>query len=117
MAGKIVSFKIGDSVTHVAEVDYEVKNPKVYHAFAFETPQGVIDDEGVHITEEFLGLIRKGMMDNGIQNNRVMFTMASGRVANRDVTIPLVKEAKIRPILISNSREYFPVDLSQYQGF
>ena len=115
MAGKIVSFKIGDSVTHVAEVDYEVKNPKVYHAFAFETPQGVIDDEGVHITEEFLGLIRKGMMDNGIQNNRVMFTMASGRVANRDVTIPLVKEAKIRPILISNSREYFPVDLSQYQ--
>ena len=52
MAGKVVSFKIGDSVTHVAEVDYETKAPRVYHAFTFETPEGILDENGVNVTEE-----------------------------------------------------------------
>lgn len=116
MAGKaVVSFKIGYSVTHVAEVDFEAKNPRVYHAFTIETPDGVLDDEGVNVTEEFVEKIKRGMIEAGIHNNRVVFTISSGRVANRDVTIPLVKEAKIRPLLIANSKEYFPVDMSKYQ--
>lgn len=115
MAGKVVSFKIGDSVTHVAEVDYEAKAPKIYHAFTFETPQGILDENGVHVTEEFLNMVKQGMSESGIQNNRVVFTMTSGRVANREVTIPLVKETKIKSLLMANSKDYFPVDLSQYQ--
>lgn len=115
MAGKVVSFKIGDSVTHVAEVDYETKNPKIYHAFTFETPEGIQDDNGVKITEEFINMVKKGMSESGIQNNRVVFTMTSGRVANREVTIPLVKETKIKSLLVANSKDYFPVDLSKYQ--
>lgn len=115
MAGKVVSFKIGDSVTHVAEVDYEAKAPKIYHAFTFETPQGILDENGVHVTEEFLNMVKHGMSESGIQNNRVVFTMTSGRVANREVTIPLVKETKIKSLLMANSKDYFPVDLSQYQ--
>ena len=115
MAGKVVSFKIGDSVTHVAEVDYEVKAPKVYHAFTFETPEGVLDDGGIRVTEDFINLVKRGMSESGIQNNRVIFTMSSGRVASREVTIPLVKETKIKSLLVANSKDYFPVDLAQYQ--
>lgn len=115
MAGKVVSFKIGDSVTHVAEVDYETKAPKVYHAFTFETPEGILDENGVNVTEEFVNMIKQGMSESGIQNNRAVFTMSSGRVANREVTLPLVKESKIKSLLMANSKDYFPVDLSQYQ--
>lgn len=115
MAGKVVSFKIGDSVTHVAEVDYDVKAPKVYHAFTFETPEGVLDDGGIHVTEEFINMVKQGMSESGIQNNRVIFTMSSGRVASREVTIPLVKDTKIKSLLVANSKDYFPVDLAQYQ--
>ena len=115
MAGKVVSFKIGDSVTHVAEVDYETKAPRVYHAFTFETPEGILDENGVNVTEEFVNMIKQGMSESGIQNNRAVFTMSSGRVANREVTLPLVKESKIKSLLMANSKDYFPVDLSQYQ--
>ena len=115
MAGKVVSIKIGYNITNVAEVDHEARNPKVYHAFAMETPDGVLSDDGVHVTEEFVTQFKKGMSENGIQNNRAIFTISSSRVANRDVTIPLVKEAKIRPLLIANVKDYFPVDLSKYQ--
>ncbi|MCI7321828.1 MAG: hypothetical protein MR508_00740 [Lachnospiraceae bacterium] len=115
MAGKVISFKIGDSVTHVAEVDYEAKTPKVYHAFTFETPEGILDDNGVNVTESFVNMVKQGMSESGIQNNRVVFTMTSGRVANREITIPLVKETKIKSLLMANSKDYFPVDLAQYQ--
>ncbi len=115
MAGKIVSIKIGYSITHVAEVDHESKNPKIYHAYAFETPEGVLNDDGVHVTDEFVRRMKQGMTENGIQTNRIMFTISSTRVANREVTIPLVKESKIRPILMANAKDYFPVDLALYQ--
>ena len=115
MAGKIVSIKIGYSITHVAEVEHESKNPKIYHAFAFETPEDVLNDDGVHVTDEFVRRMKQGMTENGISTNRIMFTISSTRVANREVTIPLVKENKIRPILMANAKDYFPVDLALYQ--
>lgn len=115
MAGKIVSIKIGYSITHVAEVEHESKTPKIYHAFAFETPDDVLNDDGVHVTDEFVRRMKQGMTENGIQTNRIMFTISSTRVANREVTIPLVKENKIRPILMANAKDYFPVDLALYQ--
>lgn len=116
MAGKVVSIKIGYTITHVAEVDHEAKNPKIYHAFSFETPDDVIDDEGVHVTDDFVQKFKKGMVDAGIaENKQAVFTISSTRVANREVTIPQVKESKIRSILIANAKDYFPVDLSNYQ--
>lgn len=115
MAGRIVSIKIGYSITHVAEVEHESKNPKIYHAFAFETPDDVLNDDGVHVTDEFVRRMKQGMTENGIQTNRIMFTISSTRVANREVTIPLVKESKIKPILMANAKDYFPVDLALYQ--
>lgn len=116
MAGKVVSIKIGYTITHVAEVDHEAKNPKIYHAFAFETPDDVIDDEGVHVTDAFVQKFKKGMVDAGIGDNKqAVFTIASTRVANREVKIPQVKDSKIRSILIANAKEYFPVDLANYQ--
>jgi type IV pilus assembly protein PilM len=115
MAGKVVSIKIGYTITHVAEVDHEVKTPRVYHAFSFETPDGVLDDEGVHISSDFVTRMKQGMVNAGIDNKRAVFTISSTRVANREVTIPLVKENKIRPLLTANAKEYFPVDMSKYQ--
>lgn len=50
---KILSIEIGVDVTHVLEMDYRVKNPKVYRSFSFQTPVGVIGEAGVRKSEEF----------------------------------------------------------------
>jgi type IV pilus assembly protein PilM len=115
MAEKVISIKIGNSVTQVAEVDYGAKNPKIHHAFSFETPEGTIDDSGVRISDMLIGLIRNGMAGSGMKSEKVIFTLSSARVASREVTIPMVKEKKIKTILIANSKDYFPVDLSEFQ--
>lgn len=115
MAGKVVCIKIGYSVTQVAEMDQDTRNLRIRQNFLFETPEQVIDEEGVHVTDEFVEKIKSGMAENGITSTRVIFTIFSNRVANRDITLPLVKEKKIQPMLIANSKEYFPVDLTKYQ--
>ena len=115
MAGKVLSIEVGYSVTRVVEMDYEAKNPKIYNAFSFETPPNVLSDEGVNINESLIALMKKGLSDNGIKTTRTIFTISSGRIANREVIIPMVKDNKIKALLLANSRDYFPVDLSQYE--
>ena len=96
MAGKVVCIKIGYSVTQVAEMDQDTRNLRIRQSFLFETPEQVIDEEGVHVTDEFVEKIKSGMAENGITSTRVIFTIFSNRVANRDITLPLVKEKKIQ---------------------
>lgn len=115
MAGKVLSIEVGYSITHVIETDYEAKNPKIYNAFSFETPLGVLSDEGVTVNDSLIALMRQAMAQNGIRTTKAVFTISSTRIAIRDVSIPLVKDNKIKQLLLANSKEYFPVDLSQYE--
>ena len=115
MAGKVLSIEVGYSITHVVEMDYEAKNPKIYNAFSFETPPDVLSDESVVVNESLIALMRQAMTQNGIRTTKAVFTISSTRIATRDVSIPMVKDNKIKQLLLANSTEYFPVDLAQYE--
>lgn len=115
MAGKVLSIEVEQSVTRVVEMDYGVKSPRIYNAFSFETPPGTLSDEGVTVNENMVGLMRQGLTQNGIHTNRAIFALASSRIASKDVIIPTVKDNKIKQVLLANSKDYFPVDLSQYE--
>ena len=106
MAGKVVCIKIGYSVTQVVEMDQDTRNLRIRQSFLFETPEQVIDEEGVHVTDEFVEKIKSGMAENGITSTRVIFTIFSNRVANRDITLPLVKEKKIQLEEVSQEIDY-----------
>ena len=58
MATKVLSIEIGQGLTRVVEMDYKVKNPKVYNYFTFETPKDVIDDGMVKRSDAFTGLFK-----------------------------------------------------------
>lgn len=115
MAGKVLSIEVEQSVTRVVEMDYGVKSPRIYNAFSFETPPGTLSDEGVTVNESMVGLMRQGLTQNGIHTNKAIFALASSRIASKDVMIPTVKDNKIKQVLLANSKDYFPVDLSQYE--
>ncbi|MCM1105882.1 MAG: pilus assembly protein PilM [Blautia sp.] len=115
MAAKVLSIEVGESSTKVIEMDQGTKTPKIYNAFSFETPPNTLTEEGVAVNDAMLSLMRQGLSQNGIRTNKAIFTISSSRIANRDVTIPVVKDNKIKQLLLANSRDYFPVDLSQYE--
>lgn len=112
---KILSIEIGVDVTHVLEMDYRVKNPKVYRSFSFQTPVGVIGEAGVRKSEEFRTAIHKLLDANKIKTRKTLFVVNSGKIASREVLIPMIKENRIKDFLNTNSADFFPVDLSRYQ--
>ena len=112
---KILSIEIGVDVTHVLEMDYRVKNPKVYRSFSFQTPVGVIGEAGVRKSEEFRTALHKLLDANKIKTRKTLFVVNSGKIASREVLIPMIKENSIKDFLNTNSADFFPVDLSRYQ--
>lgn len=112
---KILSIEIGVDVTHVLEMDYRVKNTKVYRSFSFQTPVGVIGEAGVRKSEEFRTALHKLLDANKIKTRKTLFVVNSGKIASREVLIPMIKENRIKDFLNTNSADFFPVDLSRYQ--
>lgn len=112
---KILSIEIGVDVTHVLEMDYRVKNPKGYRSFSFQTPVGVIGEAGVRKSEEFRTALHKLLDANKIKTRKTLFVVNSGKIASREVLIPMIKENRIKDFLNTNSADFFPVDLSRYQ--
>lgn len=97
------------------EMDYRVKNPKVYRSFSFQTPVGVIGEAGVRKSEEFRTALHKLLDANKIKTRKTLFVVNSGKIASREVLIPMIKENRIKDFLNTNSADFFPVDLSRYQ--
>lgn len=112
---RVLSIEVGSGITRVLEIDYKVKNPKVYHYFEFETPKDMEADGSVKINQNFYGLLKAGLKERRIKTEKVMFTVNSGRIAVREIMVPMVKEQKLKTMVMANISEYFPVDLSQYE--
>lgn len=116
MANKVLSIEIGQNLTRVIEVDYKSNKPKIYKYFSFVTPEGTIS-EGIigEKKADFCRFLKAGLRENNITTTKAVFAISAGSIASREVSIPMVKENKIKNVLLANSSEYFPVDLSQYQ--
>lgn len=115
MANRVISIEVGKSITRAVEIDFKAKNPKIYSCFSFETPAGVLDDGLIRPDENFVNVMRGAMKHFRVKTKKVVFTISSGRIVNREVTLPFVKENKIAGMLVANSKEYFPVDIKDYQ--
>lgn len=115
MANRVISIEVGKSITRAVEIDFKAKNPKIYTCFSFETPVGVLDDGLIRPDENFVNVLRGAMKHFRVKTKKVVFTISSGRIVNRDITIPFMKDNKIAGMLMANSKEYFPVDLTDHQ--
>ncbi len=115
MASRILSIEIGRYMTRILEMSGAAKNARLLHMSAFETPQDVVADGMIQVTDEFVALMKTAMRQEHMKAKKAYFVMNSSRIANREVVIPEVKDNRIRDLLYANASEYFPVDLEQYQ--
>lgn len=115
MAGRALSIEIGYSLTRVCELDYKAKTPKVYKSFTVPTLEGVVNDGVIQPDSHYLEGLRGAMRENNVKAKQVIFSISSGKIANREVTIPFVKENRIGDVVRAKASEYFPMDLSQHE--
>lgn len=114
---KILTIELGHSVIKLCEMDYKTKNPKIYQCQEAITPAGAVNDG--YITEgrikDLAYAIKETIARNGIKTKKVIFTVASAKIINREVTVPGVKESQIASVVQANLNEYFPVSLAEYE--
>lgn len=106
--------EIGQGMTRVVEIDYQVKSPKIYHAFSLETPKDMVQDGVITRNEDFIINLKAELRKRDIRTESLVFTVASSRIANREARIPLCKPKQILPLITANAADYFPVDMNQY---
>lgn len=114
MAKHVLSIEIGQQVTKIVEIDYKKKNPHVYRAVTFATPEDVIEDGVIRDKDTLAVAFRNELAEAGMNEKSVVFSIASSKIATREVTLPNVKENKIGAIIQANAQDYFPIDLTDY---
>ena len=116
MAKKVLSIQVGYSLTKVCEMDYQSKKPKMYHCFNVPTPDGVLNDGSITVRDDLIIRIVQGIYENHIKTRDVVFNVSSTKIASREILIPPVsKTSLIGDIVKNNAKDYFPIDLEQYE--
>ncbi len=114
---KILCAEIEYSVIKLCEMEYDKKNPKVYRCYEIPIEPGLIVDGYMNPEQQLLvvGVIKQALIANKIKTKKIIFTVVSGKIINREILIPAVKVNAIDSVIQSNLTDYFPVDLSEYK--
>lgn len=111
---KVLSIEVGATLTEIVEMDYKVRNPKVYKSLMISTPEGVLDEGMLFGFEHFADALKKMLKLKGFKAKKSIFSVSSNRIASREVEIPHLKDNQIRDYVLANASDYFPVDVSEY---
>ena len=114
MSNRVISIETGLRITRICEVENKKKNPKVYQCISFPTPEDTYEDGFICNKEKFVEAAKDKIVAAKMKSTRVIFTIASTKIANREIVIPYVRENRIKDIIETNATDYFPVEISEY---
>ncbi len=113
--GKVLSIDINnESITIVEVTPSQKKQTYIHKVLIFETPEDSFEDGVIRDIDRIAAEIRQQLVSNGISNKNAIFVMNSTKVINREVTIPYVKENKIKEVINASASDYFPVSIEDY---
>lgn len=111
MEQKLLSIYVGNEVTRICEVvKKSTTKIVVNNATEVSTPNGATDDGYLTDVPAIAEAIRGCVFGRGFTASKVIFTISSKKIANKEVVIPYVRgDKKVAAILEANSSEYFPM--------
>lgn len=115
MAAKILNIEVGDRLVKVCCTQLNKKGSRVLESFMFKTPEGCVTDGLIEDPETLSDELVAQLTESRLRNIKgVVFTVASGKIASREVKLPPVKDKLLPQLVETNATDYFPVDLSKY---
>ena len=114
MGKKILSIEIGLHTTKVCELEAGKKNPHVTNCITFDTPEDIVEDGFILDKDLMAQTLKSKLAEAKMTVKDANITIASTKIANREVVIPMVAESKIQAIIDASATEYFPLDVSEY---
>ncbi len=110
MATKVLSISLGSEIVKVCEVKLAGKRKvQVFNAIDLIVPEGLCEDGVILDAESLAEAIKQGLKGEGFSAKKIVFTINSKRIANKEAIIPFCKENRIKDIVQINASEYFPI--------
>ena len=111
MASKSLNIEVGKRICKMCMTVSKGKAFQVSDSFVFATPDGAVVD-GQIVNPAIMGeAIRDEMNLHNININNCVFSVASSKIAVREVNVPAIKDDQIKSIVATNASDYFPVDI------
>jgi type IV pilus assembly protein PilN len=111
---KVVTIEISDFETRLCEISYNSKHPKVYNSAEFKNPVRAVEDGFIVARVPYEGIFREQLGKAGIRCKDVVFTLASNKVFNREVNIPIMNEKLIGEYIENEKGNIFPMDTANH---
>ncbi len=112
---KVIVVRIGTNEVQIVHMEHTANYPTVYGCVRFPTPENAVKDGMIIEVTELATCIRKACADKGIRTKDVIFTVASGKIASRETSVPIAKKKmKIQPLVMAKVSDLFPVDVEKY---
>lgn len=110
MAQKLLSISLGSEIVKVCEISLAGKNKvQVYNAIDLLIPEGLCDDGMIINPTALASAIKEGLAGEGFSARKIIFSLSSKRIANKEALIPFCKPNRIKDIVAVNATEYFPI--------
>jgi type IV pilus assembly protein PilN len=114
MFNRVVCIELEASKVRICEADCSKRQIHVYRCISFDTPKNAIEDGYIRDRDAIAGALKEKLKEAGIKVNRLIFTIASTKIACREAVIPFVRDNRIQDVVNANFTEYFPVDISEF---
>ena len=115
MAARTLNIELGKRICKVCVSNKKGKAYEISESFTFATPENAVVD-GQIIDAVALGEELKNELNNhAVYLKNAIFSIASTKVATREVTMPLAKDDQVKNIVATNATDYFPVDVTKYK--
>lgn len=91
-----------------------MKSVYVNRILKAKTPPDVVEDgfiKDFFAAESFLSAI---IRENNMTATDVIFSISSGKIATKEITVPIMKEKQLVEMIEANASEYFPIYLDDY---
>ena len=109
MAQRLLSITLGTTSAKLAEIAQAGKKIQVFSAYDIPISEGLCDDGQILDVESLADELKGYISKYKIKTKKLAFSIASKRIASKEVVIPFVKEKQIKGLVQMNAADYFPV--------
>lgn len=111
---RVLTIFINSEFVKLSDITRNGKGITVHKLVTVKTPANSFADGAIKDREALAKVIKGALDNNRITTDNVIFTVASSRIASKEVIIPKVKPNKVNDIVNTNAAEYFPVNIDEY---
>lgn len=113
---QVINLQTGDRVSMVCRATKRGNGVAIGEHFVFATPIGCVSDGMIADPDTYAKILTQELNNHGLKNvSDVNVSLASGKIATREVSLPKIKDKQLASMIKSNADDYFPVDMSQYK--